>query len=83
MDACREQDIEEPIWRWDVGFVIVNSNDHFAKENLWGNVTQNVAVNSRYNKQEIPTIMTGTSLLPFYSAGTTTKLARALLILQR
>lgn len=23
MDACREQDIEEPVWRWDGGFVIV------------------------------------------------------------
>ena len=93
MDACREQGIEEPIWRCDGGFVIVTFKRPFyglnhqekksAKENLWGNVTQNVAVNSRYNKQEIPTIMTGTSLLPFYSAGTTTKLARALLILQR
>ena len=93
MDACREQGIEEPIWRCDGGFVIVTFKRPFyglnhqekksAKENLWGNVTQNVAGNSRYNKQEIPTIMTGTSLLPFYSAGTTTKLARALLILQR
>ena len=23
MDACREQGIEDPIWRWDGGFVIV------------------------------------------------------------
>ena len=23
MDACREQRVEEPTWRWDGGFVIV------------------------------------------------------------
>lgn len=23
MDACREQGVEEPMWRWDGGFVIV------------------------------------------------------------
>ncbi len=23
MDACREQGVEEPVWRWDGGFVIV------------------------------------------------------------
>ena len=23
MDACREQDVEEPVWKWDGGFVIV------------------------------------------------------------
>lgn len=34
-------------------------------------------------KQEIPVVMTGISLLPFYSADATTMLARALLILQR
>ena len=34
-------------------------------------------------KQEVPAIMTGTSLLPFYSADTTTKLVRALSIMQR
>ena len=25
MDACREQGVEEPTWRWDGGFVIVTS----------------------------------------------------------
>lgn len=23
MDTCREQGVEEPVWRWDGGFVIV------------------------------------------------------------
>lgn len=28
MDACREQGVEEPIWRWDGGFVIVTFKRH-------------------------------------------------------
>ena len=37
---------------------------------------------SGYQKQEIPAVTTEISLLPFYSADATTKLARALLFLQ-
>ena len=33
---------------------------------------------NRHKKQEIPAKVTGTSLLPFYSADTTTELVRAL-----
>lgn len=44
---------------------------------------QNLHSRYRYKKQEIPVVMTGISLLPFYSADATTMLARALLTLQR
>lgn len=43
---------------------------------LWYSYTANFEV--LFNKQEIPITMTGISLLPFYSADATTKLARAL-----
>ncbi|WP_165157705.1 ATP-binding protein [Parabacteroides sp. ZJ-118] len=49
MDACREQGVEEPVWRWDGGFVIVTfkrptyrlvtHEQEAAKEDIGGDVT--------------------------------------------
>ena len=55
MDACREQGVEEPVWKWDGGFVIVTFKRPFygtsyqeltpVKKDEGGDVAQNVAQN--------------------------------------
>ncbi|MDE6051808.1 MAG: winged helix-turn-helix transcriptional regulator, partial [Paramuribaculum sp.] len=65
IEACREQEVEEPTWRWDGGFVYVTFNrpvkaHETAKENLGDNVapnvapsTTNVARNVAQNKDDV------------------------------
>lgn len=62
MDACREQGVEEPTWRWDGGFVIVtfkrpnrpnNDENSMTKEGL-GKLTAQEAVKHRPSTDQAP-----------------------------
>ena len=62
MDACREQGVEDPTWRWDGGFVIVTfkrptyihtQKNKINKEGLSGEITQE-PTNLRSTSAQLP-----------------------------
>ena len=62
MDACREQGIEDPTWRWDGGFVIVtfkrpgrpDNNKNTATKECLGTATAQVSDNFRSTSAQLP-----------------------------